>query len=225
MSSPFFSIILPTYNRGHLIDRALQSVLAQHEQAWELLIADDGSIDGTWTSLCDWVRQDARVRCWRHVNRGQAASRNAMLLHARGDWVVFLDSDDEFLPAHLALRRKAIEAEPAVGVWISPMHIVGSPLVPCNVHPDQLIHIDRCIGAGMLTVRREALLQAGGFPNLAYAEESALMTRVLADGVSCRRLPHRSYVYHRDHTDTITHQRANTGWTPPVTREPAGCVC
>lgn len=210
MSSPFFSIILPTYNRAHLLDRALESVLAQHEQEWELLIADDGSTDGTWASLCDWVRRDDRVRCWRHSNRGQASSRNAMLQHVRGKWVVFLDSDDEFLPQHLALRRAAIDADPSVEMWISPMRIVGSPLVPCNIHRDQLIHIDRCIGVGMLTVRREVLLDAGGFPNLAYAEESALMTRLLADQVCCRRLPYRSYVYHRGHTDTITSHRASS---------------
>jgi glycosyltransferase involved in cell wall biosynthesis len=224
VSLPMFSIILPTYNRAHLLDRALASVLGQQEQSWELLIADDGSIDGTWASLCDWTRRDRRLRCWRHANRGQAASRNAILQHARGDWVVFLDSDDEFLLEHLALRRQAITSRPAVQLWISPMHIVGSPLVACQIHQDRMIHIDRCIGVGMLTVRREALLSVGGFPELDYAEESALMTRLLADGVTCQRLPHRSYVYHRDHTDTITHHRAQAGRTSARTSEPAG-VC
>lgn len=207
MSMPFFSIVLPTCNRATLLDRALESVLAQSDPEWELLITDDGSTDGTWTSLCNWTHREDRIRCWRHGNRGQAASRNEMLQHARSPWVVFLDSDDEFLPEHLALRRAAIAATPAVGLWISPMRIVGSPLVPCSIHPGQMIHIDRCIGAGMLTVRRDALLQVGGFPNLRYAEESALMTRLLAAGICCQRLPYRSYVYHRGHSDTITHNQ------------------
>ncbi|MEO7051087.1 MAG: glycosyltransferase family A protein [Rhodanobacter sp.] len=223
MSLPFFSIVLPTYNRAKLLDRALESVLAQSDPEWELLIADDGSTDGTWTSLCDWTRRDERIRCWRHGNRGQAASRNMMLQHARAPWVVFLDSDDEFLPEHLALRREAITAAPAVGIWISPMRIVGSPLVPCRIHPGELIHIDRCIGAGMLTVRREALLNVGGFPNLRYAEESALMTRLLAAGIGCQRLPHRSYVYHRGHSDTITHNQRRAASAMKRTRETADC--
>ena len=214
MSTPFFSIVLPTYNRAHLLARAFESVLGQHEQAWELLIADDGSTDKTWPLLCDWARRDERLRCWTHANRGQAGSRNELLKHARGKWVVFLDSDDEFLPEHLTLRRNAITSDAAVELWLSPMHIVGSPFVPCRIHPGELIHIDRCIGAGMMTVRRDALLQVGGFPELAYAEESALMTRLLAAGVHCRRLPHRSYIYHRGHTDTIT--RNQTRVAQPV---------
>lgn len=207
MPAPLFSIVIPTYNRAHLLDRALESVLAQHESSWELLIADDGSTDGTWASLCDWTRRDHRVRCWRHGNRGQAATRNQMLQHARGEWVVFLDSDDEFLGDHLALRRDAIARQPNVELWISPMFIVGSPLVPCRLHPGQMIHIDRCVGVGMLTIRRDALLSVGGFPDLDYAEESALMTRLLSAGICSQRLPYRSYVYHREHTDSLTKSR------------------
>ncbi len=225
--APLFSIIVPTYNRVRLLDRALESVLAQRESSWELLIADDGSTDGTWASLCDWKRRDDRLRCWRHANRGQAASRNELLMHARGDWVVFLDSDDELLPDHLVLRRQAIAALPATDVWISPMRIVGNPLVPCCIHPGQLIHVDRCMGVGMLTIRREAILQAGGFPDLSYAEDSALMARLLAAGVRTQWLRHRSYVYHRNHVDSITanhlsaHELAS-GASRPRERSQAG---
>lgn len=211
---PFFSIVLPTYNRARLLDRALASVSAQSHAEWELLITDDGSTDGSWTTLCDWIRRDRRIRCWRHNNRGQAESRNEMLHHARAPWVVFLDSDDEFLPDHLALRYQAITAEPAVELWVSPMRIVGSPFVPCRLHPGELIHIDRCIGAGMLTVRREALLKVGGFPNVRYAEESGLMSRLLAAGIRHQPLLHRSYVYHRGHSDTITRNQESKSALP-----------
>lgn len=207
MPTPLFSIIVPTYNRAKLLDRALESVLAQQETSWEVLIADDGSTDGTWASLCDWKRRDDRLRCWRHANRGQAASRNELLNHARGDWVVFLDSDDELLPDHLALRRQAIASLPATELWVSPMHIVGNPFVPCCINPGEMIHIDRCMGVGMLTIRREAILQAGGFPDVSYAEDSALMKRLLAGGIRMKWLMQRSYVYYRNHADTITGNR------------------
>lgn len=207
MPTPLFSIVVPTYNRARLLDRAIGSVLAQQEPSWEMLIADDGSTDGTWAALCDWKRRDERLRCWRHANRGQAASRNALLEQARGSWVVFLDSDDELLPDHLALRRAAIASRPATELWLSPMRIVGNPLVPCCVNPGEMIHIDRCIGVGMLTIRREVILQAGGFPEVSYAEDSALMAQLLARGVRLQWLTHRSYVYHRNHADTITGNR------------------
>ena len=207
MPSPIFSILMPTYNRARMLDRALASAVAQTEQDWELLVADDGSIDGTWASLCDWQRSDPRIRCWRHTNRGQSASRNRILDHARAPWVLFLDSDDEFAPNHLARHRTAIEASPDIELWISPMRVLGNPLVPCAQRPGQMVHLDRCIGVGMLAIRREALLAAGGFPALDYAEESVLMRRLRANAIRQRRLHERTYIYHREHADAITRTR------------------
>lgn len=211
MTTPLFSILLPTYNRARLLDRALSSVLAQTEQAWELLVTDDGSTDGTWPSLCDWRRSDHRITCWRHANRGQSGSRNRMIEHARAPWVAFLDSDDEFEPQHLARHRAAIESAPEIDLWVSPVRVVGNPLVPCARRPGRMIHIDRCIGVGMLVVRRDLLLAAGGFPELDYAEESALMRRLRTHGLRQRRLSERTYVYHRGHADTLTHNRLLAG--------------
>jgi glycosyltransferase involved in cell wall biosynthesis len=208
MSTPFFSIVMPTWNRVAWLGRALASVLAQRESSWELLIADDGSSDGTWASLCDWKRRDSRLRCWRHSNRGPAASRNALLKHARGNWIVFLDSDDELLPDHLALRRDAIAAQPATELWLSPMRIVGNPFVPNCLRPGEMIHVDRCIGVGMLTVRREAILRVGGFPDVGYAEDAALMTQLQIMGTRTAWLTHRTYVYRREHADSITGRQA-----------------
>ena len=55
--------MLPTHNRAELLGRALASVVAQQEPRWELLIVDDGSIDGTWPLLCDWRVREPRLRC------------------------------------------------------------------------------------------------------------------------------------------------------------------
>jgi glycosyltransferase involved in cell wall biosynthesis len=206
---PLFSIILPTYNRAALLGRALSSVLAQDESSWELLVGDDGSTDKTWPLLCDWQARDHRVRCWRHENRGQSITRNRLLAQARAPWIAFLDSDDEFEPMHLSRRREVIESSTEVAMWISPMRIVGSPLVPCKHHPEHMIHVDRCVGVGMIVVRREAILAVGGFPEIGYAEDSAMVKRLVVAGVRTRRLEARSYIYYRDHADTITQNFGN----------------
>jgi hypothetical protein len=104
-------------------------------------------------------------------------------------------------------RRQAIESDPGVDMWISPMRVVGDPLVPCRHHPGQMIHVDRCLGVGMIVVRREAILAVGGFPEMRYAEDSALVKKLVVGGVRSRKLHERSYVYHRDHADTITQNR------------------
>ncbi|WP_458071960.1 glycosyltransferase family 2 protein [Rhodanobacter sp. BL-MT-08] len=204
---PLFSIVMPTYNRAALLGRALASVLGQTEASWELLVADDGSTDDTWPLLCDWQASDRRVRCWKHENGGQSVARNRLLAEARAPWIAFLDSDDEFEPSHLARRRAAIASDPTVDMWISPMRVVGDPLVPCRHHPGQMIHVDRCLGVGMIVVRREAILAVGGFPEIRYAEDSALVKKLVVGGVRSRKLRERSYVYHRDHADTITQNR------------------
>ena len=206
-TAPLFSIIMPTFNRAGLLGRAITSVLAQEETGWELLVADDGSTDATWPLLCDWQASDTRIRCWRHANRGQAAARNALLQEASAPWVVFLDSDDEFDPGHLSKRREAIASEADVDLWISPMRVVGDPLVPCSRHYGKMIHLDKCVGVGMIVVRREAILGIGGFPEMAYAEDAAMISRLVLAGVRTRQLAQRSYVYHREHADTITHNQ------------------
>jgi GT2 family glycosyltransferase len=71
-----------------------------------------------------------------------------------------------------------------------------------------MIHVDRCIGVGMLTVRREAILRVGGFPDVGYAEDAALMTQLQIMGTRTAWLTHRSYVYHREHADSITGRQA-----------------
>lgn len=198
---------MPTFNRAGLLGRAMSSVLAQDEVAWELLVADDGSTDETWPLLCGWRSADARIRCWRHDNLGQSAARNGLLGKARAPWIAFLDSDDEFEPGHLSKRREAIASDGDVDMWISPMRVVGDPLVPCSEHHGQMIHVDQCVGVGMIVVRREVILAAGGFPELAYAEDSAMISRLLVDGARTRQLAQRSYVYYRDHANTITHNQ------------------
>ena len=217
--SPQFSIILPTFNRAGLVERALSSVVAQSEPDWELLVADDGSTDDTWSRLGPWQARDRRIRCWRHANRGQAASRNGMLDRARGQWIAFLDSDDELHPSHLSVRRQAIEAQPWIDLWLSPMRVVGSPLVPCMVEQGRMIHVDRCVGVGMLLVRREAMLAIGGFPDIRYGEESALLQRLVSSGIGSARLGARTYIYHRDHANSLTLDRERTHATPVTTAE------
>ena len=98
--SPKVSIILPTYNRADTILRAIRSVQSQTFQDWELIVVDDGSTDDT-ASLVDGI--DPRLILIRQENRGFTEARNAGIRASKGDYLAFLDSDDEFLPNHLEL--------------------------------------------------------------------------------------------------------------------------
>ena len=95
------SIILPTFNRRDSLTRALDSVAAQTYTDWELLVVDDGSSDDTVNMVLG--RDDPRIRYITQVSAGESAARNTGLDLARGDYITFLDSDDEWLPNFLAL--------------------------------------------------------------------------------------------------------------------------
>jgi GalNAc5-diNAcBac-PP-undecaprenol beta-1,3-glucosyltransferase len=109
LSPPAFSVVVPTYNRAHLIGDTLASVLAQSDPDLELLVVDDGSIDGTGEVVGQLT--DPRVRYLPVANGERGAARNHGLRHARGAYVVFLDSDDLLHRDHLATLREAIAGQ------------------------------------------------------------------------------------------------------------------
>ena len=98
--SPSFSIVIPTYNRARLLPRALDSVLAQTFDDFELLVVDDASTDDTAAVAASY--EDPRISYLRlEENGGVANARNAGIASARGTFVCFLDDDDEYLPRFL----------------------------------------------------------------------------------------------------------------------------
>lgn len=106
MKLPFFSIVIPTYNRAGFLGVALRSVLEQQYHHWEVLVVDDGSTDNTAQVVADLA--DLRIHYLPQENRERGAARNHGLARAQGQYVVFLDSDDELLPHHLAVLHAHI---------------------------------------------------------------------------------------------------------------------
>jgi glycosyltransferase involved in cell wall biosynthesis len=103
------SVVLPTWNRRELVARALTSVLAQSRTPDEVIVVDDGSTDGTAEAL----REDfPGVVVLSQENRGVSAARNRGIAEAKGEWVAFLDSDDEWLPRKLETQLDALSASP-----------------------------------------------------------------------------------------------------------------
>ena len=107
---PKFSIILPTYNRAHLLSTAIESVIAQSITDWELIIIDDGSTDNTKELVFSF--QDSRIMYGHQENKGRSIARNAGLQNARGTWICFLDSDDWYLEDHLEVFEEAMKINP-----------------------------------------------------------------------------------------------------------------
>lgn len=92
------SVVIPVYQVESLLDVCLESVVSQSYQALDIILVDDGSYDRS-PQICDsWAEKDSRIRVIHQENRGSSGARNAGLEVAYGDYVFFLDSDDELLP-------------------------------------------------------------------------------------------------------------------------------
>jgi glycosyltransferase involved in cell wall biosynthesis len=100
MNSPLFTIVVPVFNRAHLIERTLHSVLAQTCQDFEIVVVDDGSKDDIEAAI--GRIGDPRVRLIRQENGGGGAARNNGIENAIGQYIAFLDSDDLFMPDKLS---------------------------------------------------------------------------------------------------------------------------
>ena len=113
--APLFSIVIPCYNYGHWLARAVNSVLAQDGADWELLVINDGSTDATDAVATALLRQhEPRLRYLTQANRGLAATRNRGIDATRGDYLIFLDADDEMAPGALGVYRAMIARHPGV---------------------------------------------------------------------------------------------------------------
>jgi len=114
---PRLSVIIPTYNRAHCIARALESLRAQPLGDFELVLGDDASSDGTWEVVQREFPEAKLARL--EVNTGAAAARNAALRVATGEFLAFLDSDDEWLPEKIPAQLAFLEKHPDVTVCAS----------------------------------------------------------------------------------------------------------
>ena len=115
---------MAAYRVERTIDQAIQSVLAQRGLAFELLIGDDASPDGTWERICRYL-SDPRVRGWRfRTHQGCASVRNRLIARAKGRFLSICDADDLMLPGNLARLAAILDRNPQVGVTYSRLKVI-----------------------------------------------------------------------------------------------------
>jgi hypothetical protein len=168
------SVIVPVYNASATVDRALASVVGQAYSPLEIIVVDDGSSDDTVARVRQWM-----PKCDLHLivqpkNGGPAAARNAGLAAARGEYVAFLDSDDEWLPEKTARQVRALEANPAASFcacdeyWIYPdgtIETTRDALEPRNwgAQAWKSLLAKSCIHTSSVVVRQKYVPTVGGF--------------------------------------------------------------
>lgn len=107
-----FSIIVPAYNSGKYLKTCIDSVLVQQVPDWELILVDDGSVDGSADQMDAYAAQDGRIRVFHQENRGQFFARRKGIKAAKGAYLLFLDSDDELAENCLFTIQAALKKAP-----------------------------------------------------------------------------------------------------------------
>lgn len=198
---PFFTVVMPTYNRPHLVHRAVRSVLSQSFADIELLIIDDASEDAP--DLETVLSSDPRVQLYRNQHTlGAGGARNVALARARGRYVSFLDDDDEMLPEFLTSTYRAIVAGPGPVelLWCNveyvnycensttanPRRLPEATTSLANIYAEIL-----SVGTGHgVTVRTSSARELGGFDEkYRVVEDTDFFLRLLQLGAHPRFIP------------------------------------
>lgn len=190
IDAPLVSIICAARNAEATIAEAVASAVAQHHPAWELLVGDDGSTDGTVEAA--ERTGDARVKTFRFAHRGVAATRNELLDRMRGAFFCFLDADDVLPPNAIADRLALLLADPqaafadgAVELRDAGMrHVISrwSPSATGDPTPHLLALNGKCFLGNTWLVRREPLTHYAFEPGLTHGEDLLFFLTIAQGG-------------------------------------------
>ena len=173
MNNQLVSVVIPMFNREQTIERAIESVLKQTYSNLEVIVVDDGSSDRSVSIVQQLTDERVRIYCLEH-NSGAACARNEGIRHAKGDFIAFQDSDDEWLENKLEIQIKYMD-KTGVDACFCPFwrfNNVTGWLVP---NPEEYIYdkveqdlkkilaVNNTIGTPTLVIRREVIESVGVF--------------------------------------------------------------
>lgn len=205
----FVSVIITVYNRKNKIIRALNSVLNQTFKNFEIIIVDDGSTDGVEKILFPFLKKYDFIKYIRHSNRNTPFSLNTGIKIAEGDYITFLDSDDEYEKDHLDLRSYYFHRNPDVDLIHSTCKFIGKDndfYVPDARNQKKLIHISKCIIGATFFGKKEAF-GFKGFKN-SFGYDYEFYNR-MKNKIKIKKLDYPTYIYYRDSKDSVLTKMKN----------------
>ncbi|MBM9590620.1 glycosyltransferase [Leptospira sp. 201903075] len=226
VEKPLVSIIIPTFNRRLIVERAIQSVITQTYPHWELHIVDDGSTDGTWmdllSKLTTWKgkltsfgRNQKSIQVHQTEHRGVSSARNFGIAKAEGDWIAFLDSDDEWGPEKLTKQIEFHKNHPEYSfsqtkeVWNKKGNLLEPKGKYQKISGDFLKEsLDICMVTSSSFFAHKPTLQKIGLfrTELPICEDYDLWNRILLMGHSIGLLEENLMVRYGGHDDQLSSQ-------------------
>lgn len=233
--NPAVSIIIPLFNKEYFVSRAIDSILKQSFTDFEVIVVDDGSTDDGPLIVKNY--SDSRIRLITQSNKGPGAARNKGIMEARGQYVSFLDADDEWATNFLEISIKTLQLHPDIMLTTSLYCIdhfenlwrgyrflnlqEGCFEITKDYPPSKLEYLVGALHAGgSLLCRKDVLIKYGGFyeNNCMYAEDQFLLLQVV--------LNHKIYIinkilmiYHKENSG-LAKYNMHRNLFKPVLREP-----
>ena len=202
-SNPCVSVILPTYNRAQYLVRSISSFIDQTFKNSELIVIDDGSEDNTFQVVNDYLQAHKNIRYIKHAHRKLSLSKNAGINAAAGNYIAFLDSDDEYRPDFLEKRVEFMKANEAVSLIEGGAIIIGDPYVKDRNDLSKKIHLSECIIGSTFFGKAEMFAALGGFDkNDHYGRESSFWEKA-EKLYKVAKVNYPGYVYHRNTPGSI----------------------
>lgn len=199
------SVILTLFNSKHFYKRAVDSVLNQTFKNYELIIVDDGSEDDIELELFPELKKNENFKYIRHSNKKHPLSLNTGIVNSTGNYITFIDSDDEYKNSHLEERvNYFLQNGNDADLIYSSATIVGDEkdfYVPDAKDNSKLIHLDDCIIGGTFFGRREVFEKLNGFKNV-YSHDSEFYERA-NKAFNVRKFNSPTYIYYRNNPEGI----------------------
>jgi glycosyltransferase involved in cell wall biosynthesis len=205
------SVIIPTYNRANLILRAIDSVLNQSYKNFELIIVDDGSTDNTHEVLTPLIQTD-KIKYFKRQNCGVSASRNFGVSQSLGNYITFLDSDDEWLPHKLQDQLHYFSHNPEVRIvygeeiWIRN----GIRVNQKAIHKKSggsifLACVEQClIGPSSVMLEKKLFFEMGGFDESFVVCEDYDLWLKISSLMEIGFITHPQIMKHGGHEDQLS---------------------
>lgn len=207
--SPRVSVLIPCYNVGHFLAEAIDSVLAQTFQDFEILVVDDGSEDNT----AEVAARYPRVRYIYNRHSGISVSRNLALSQARGEFVVFLDADDMWTADKLEKQVDYMDSHPDCQLvyTLAENFFDGDP-ANMTERQEELLHTntDSCLVT--CCIRRSLYERFGGYrEDYPYGEDTHWVARLWAAGVNMKHCIQEKLYLRRIHDNNISLSHKEVG--------------
>ncbi len=173
----YYSVIIPTYNNADKIERTVKSVWNQTFDNWEIIIVDDGSKDNT-EEIIQPLLKNRNIRYFKQLNAGVSVARNKGALKAKGEYLIFLDSDDELNVDALKNYDELINSTTKVGFFSSGLIAPNwkkLPRLDPNISSSKYLNIPGSFG-----IKKNVFDEIGGYDlNLKHSENWEMTARAL----------------------------------------------